>query len=378
MPAEPLFLFGTLRYPPVWQAVAGTPFDARPAVLPGHAVVQAMGAQGGTLNFPLVVARPGAGAEGALVRPDAAARERLDLYERVFGYDPVPVTVDTADGPVAAQLYRSRAALWQPGPDWSLADWAAAHGDFAAEVAVEVMALLAEHPPEAVAHRYGLLGAHVASRRRARAEGAPASLRRAAGPGDVVVEAQRRPYAQFFGVAEQDLRFRRFDGTLGTPVNRSGFLMADAVTLLPYDPRRDRVLVIEQFRVGPWLRGDANPWTLEAIAGRVDAGETPEQAVRREAVEEAALAIGALHPVARYYPSPGAVTEYLYSWVGIADLPDGADGVHGLASEAEDIRTHVLPFARLMELAATGELDNGPLLISAQWLALNRARLQAG
>lgn len=378
MPAEALFLFGTLRHPPLYHAVAGAPLRDIPATLPGHAVTQAVEPGGATLNFPLVVARAGAHAPGSLIRPDAAARVRLDLYEQVFGYDPEPVTVDTAEGPVEALFYRTRMGLWQPGPDWSLDRWAASHGDFAAEVAAEVMALLDEAPPEAVRHRYGMLSSFVASRRRARAEAAPASVRRAPRAGDVAVERRRVPYTRFFGVEENELRFRRFDGGLSPRVNRAAFVMADAVTLLPYDPVRDRVLVVEQFRFSPFVRGDANPWTLEAIAGRVDPAETPEAAARREAVEEAALELGALHKVGQYYPSPGAVTEYLYSYVGIADLPDGANGVHGLETEAEDIRTHILPFARLMETAATGELDNGPLLLSAHWLALNRERLRAG
>ena len=60
----------------------------------------------------------------------------------------------------------------------------------------------------------------------------------------------------------------------------------DAVTVLPYDPKRDLVLVVEQIRAGPFARGDRQSWQIEAIAGRVDPFETPEQAARREAVEE--------------------------------------------------------------------------------------------
>ena len=86
--------------------------------------------------------------------------------------------------------------------------------------------------------------------------------------------------------------------------------------------------------------------------------------------------MSALHQVARYYVSPGAVTEYIVSFVGLAALPQAAEGVSGLETEAEDIRAHVIPFDRLMALVASGEAENGPLLISAQWLALNRARLR--
>jgi ADP-ribose pyrophosphatase len=204
----------------------------------------------------------------------------------------------------------------------------------------------------------------------------PVTLRRATLPGDVLVVAKRRPYAGFFGVEEYDLRFRRFDGTMSTEVSRTAFISGDAVTVLPYDAVRDRVLLIEQFRPAPFVRGDAQCWSLEAIAGRVDAGETPDVAARREAVEEAGLALGDLQFVAGYYPSPGAVAEYLYSYVALTDLPDGIAGVFGLEGEAEDIRGHLVGFDALMGLVDSGEINNAPLLLTVLWLARERSRLR--
>jgi nudix-type nucleoside diphosphatase (YffH/AdpP family) len=138
------------------------------------------------------------------------------------------------------------------------------------------------------------------------------------------------------------------------------------------------VLLIEQFRAGPMARGDAGAWHLEAMAGRIDAGETPEQAGRREAVEEAGLALGDLLEVASYYPSPGAKAEYLYSYVGLVDLPDGAAGIFGEAEEAEDIRGHLISFDHMMDLVSSGEIANAPLILTALWLQRERARLRAG
>ena len=139
---------------------------------------------------------------------------------------------------------------------------------------------------------------------------------------------------------------------------------------------RDRVVVVEQFRAGPMARGDAECWQIEAIAGRVDGGETPLAAARREAVEEAGLVLDRLIEVARYYPSPGAVSEFLYSYVAVTDLPDGVAGVFGVAGEAEDIRGHLISFDRLMDLVASGEVQNAPLILTALWLQRERARLR--
>lgn len=206
--------------------------------------------------------------------------------------------------------------------------------------------------------------------------GAASTLRRRAAPEDVQVMTRTEPYAGFFAVEVQDLRFRRFDGTLSAPVNRAGFVSGDAVTVMPYDPVRDRVLLIEQFRFGPHLRGDANPWQLEVIAGRIDAGETPEAAALREASEEAGLSLTALLPIAGYYPTPGMAAEFLYSYLAPVDLPDGIAGTFGLASEAEDIRGHLVSFDQLMTLCASGEIGNAPTLLSALWLARERPDLQ--
>ncbi|KPQ08424.1 MAG: ADP-ribose pyrophosphatase [Rhodobacteraceae bacterium HLUCCA12] len=373
----PLFLYGTLRHPPLLAAVSGSDaLSGVAATLADHTIAHAVGTDGVVQSFPLFAERPGAQALGLLIRPDAAARARLDAYERAFGYDTSSITVQTADGPVEAAIYLPQAALWRPGPKWSLADWVKTHGALTVETAGEVMALLPHTPPEAVRARYRMLEMRVSSRWRAQADPAPTTLRRQPSPGDVTIAARDAPYVRFFGVDEADLRFRRFDGTMSASVKRAAFVMSDAVTVLPYDPVRDTVLVIEQFRFGPMTRGAPNCWSLEPIAGRIDPHETPEQALRRETREEAGIELGALLPIAGYYPSPAAVSEFLYSYVGLADLEAGQGGLGGLESEAEDIRTHVIPFDRLMAVVDSGEVQNGPLLLSAFWLARHRDALR--
>jgi ADP-ribose pyrophosphatase len=232
---------------------------------------------------------------------------------------------------------------------------------------------------------FGRTAAEVAARRlpslrveaasRLRAAGAPGAMLRQ-GSGDVRAGPPEPAHAGFFAVNVHHLRHRRFDGSLSDPLTREVFIVGDAVTVLPYDPVRDRVLLIEQFRMGPFGRGDPMPWQLEAIAGRIDPGETPEAAARREAVEEAGLVLGALEKVAEYYPTPGAVAEYLYSYVALCDLPDGVAGVFGAEDEAEDIKGHLLSFERLVEVMASGEIGNAPLLLTVLWLQRERARLR--
>ena len=368
------FFYGTLCHPPLLEAVLGRLPQMRPARLPGHAVRWAEGE-----SFPVI--QPEAGAEAAgLYVPDITAEEaaRLDYYEGGFGYEvhPVDVLQDGAQAP--ALVYMPEPGLWRPGRPWRLEDWTGIWGDVVVEAARDVLAQRGRRSSAEVLARYPMMLTRAGARLRARRDPGPAQVRRRPGPEDVRLAGMAQPHAGFFAVEAAELAFRRFDGAMAGPVPREGFVMGDAVTVLPYDPVRDRVLVVEQFRAGCWLRGDANPWSLEPVAGRIDGGETPEQAAHREAQEEAGLDLRHLRFVARYYPSPAAVTEYLYSYVAVADLPDGTAGLGGVEAEAEDIRTHVLGFDALMDLVATGEVQNGPLLVSALWLSRHRDGLRAG
>jgi nudix-type nucleoside diphosphatase (YffH/AdpP family) len=137
------------------------------------------------------------------------------------------------------------------------------------------------------------------------------------------------------------------------------------------------VLVVEQIRLGPVVRGDRTQWQLEPIAGRVDAGETPEEAVRREAVEEAGLKLGALEKIGEVYPSPGTSSEFYYLYLGLADLTDDSAGTGGLADENEDIRSRVMSFDELMMRVESFDIANAPLGMAAYYLAYHRDRLRS-
>lgn len=186
------------------------------------------------------------------------------------------------------------------------------------------------------------------------------------------------PYARYFDVEDLTLRHPRFDGGMSPPIDRTVLRSADAVTVLPYDPVLDQVVLVEQFRPAAYVRGDSCPWVLEPVAGRCDGDEPVEDVARREMIEEAGLTLLGLEKVANYYPSPGCLSEYLYTFIGLVDLSHAVSGVHGVANEDEDIQTHILDFDAAMTLVETGEADNGPLLLSLYWLVANRARLRAG
>lgn len=250
--------------------------------------------------------------------------------------------------------------------------------DLAAAIARHILAAPADQPAEEIARRLPAIGVWADSE--LRGEGSPHSgvpLVERRTPDDVQIVGQDEPYAGFFSVRVCHLRHRTHAGGMTPTLRREALVSGDAVVLLPWDPVRDRVLLIEQFRVAPLLRRDPQPWLLETVAGRVDAGETVEDAARREAREEADLTVTRLFPAIHHYPSPGILGEYLYLYVGIADLPDGIEGVHGLETEAEDIRGHLIPRADLTRMAMDGRLTNGPLAMIALWLELRQDAIRA-
>ncbi|MFN3845840.1 MAG: NUDIX domain-containing protein [Paracoccaceae bacterium] len=367
MPA--VFLCGPLCYRPLLDEILTVPEDMQDAF--------AAGLQGLSVPAPgafALIPQADSIVQGLLIAsPSDEALARLAFFAEAIGLVRQPVRIRTAQlVDLDADCFSAEPS---DGTSWTRDDWRGRGADLATETAKAVMSVFGTTPAAAVHGRLGSIMVRAASKLRAIADTRPHLVRRDGGQIDLI--SHRQPYAHFFAVEEFDLSFARFDGSMSPVITRAAFVSADAVTVLPYDPVRDRVLVVEQFRAGPYGRGDPNPWQLEAIAGRIDPGESPEDCARREALEEAALTLGTLLLVANYYPSPGAKTEYIYAYVALTDLPDGAAGVYGLEDEAEDIRGHLIDFAQLLDLVCSGEVQNGPLLMTALWLQRERHRLRA-
>ncbi|MDX5373529.1 MAG: NUDIX domain-containing protein [Pseudomonadaceae bacterium] len=191
---------------------------------------------------------------------------------------------------------------------------------------------------------------------------------------DVEIIEREPCFRGFYRLDRLHLRHRQFDGGMGPRLSRELFVRHDAVCVLPYDPQRDAVVLVEQFRVGA-MEKSANPWLLELVAGLIDKDEQPEEVARREAEEEAGLQLAALWPITQYYPSPGGSDERVHLFIGRCDS-EGVGGVHGLAEEGEDIRVHVWPLEDALQAVKDGRIDNAASIIALQWLALNRAEVR--
>ena len=194
------------------------------------------------------------------------------------------------------------------------------------------------------------------------------------GPDAVEVLDREVVHAGFFRIERIRLRHRLFAGGWSGEITRELFERGHAAAVLPYDPWRDAVVFVEQFRVGA-LDWPAGPWLLEIVAGMIDAGETAEDVVRREAVEEAGCRIDRLEPIYEYHVSPGGTSERIQLFCGRVDSRD-VGGLHGLDEEDEDIRVTVHPFSEALALLEAGRLPSATPIIALQWLERRREALR--
>ena len=191
---------------------------------------------------------------------------------------------------------------------------------------------------------------------------------------DVEIIARETAWKGFFSIVRYRFRHRRFNGEMSNEVVREVFERGHAAVLLPYDPLRDEVVLIEQIRI-PAFDVSKTPWLLEMVAGIIEPNESAEDVVRREAEEEAGLTVGRVKPVLNYLASPGGTSERLSILVGEVDA-SLAKGCHGLEEENEDILVHVVSREQAYRWVEEGIIDNAASVIALQWLALHHEKLR--
>lgn len=174
----------------------------------------------------------------------------------------------------------------------------------------------------------------------------------------------------FFRMERLRLRHSKFSGEWSRPITRELLERGHAAAVLPYDPKSDQVVLIEQFRVGAMF-APGGPWLLEIVAGMIEVNEPAEHVVTRESMEESGCCLSELIPLYDYLVSPGGTTERIALFCGRVDAAQ-ADGIHGNADEDEDIKVHVMSLTDAQALLKNGRINSASAIIALQWLLLNR------
>jgi ADP-ribose pyrophosphatase len=190
---------------------------------------------------------------------------------------------------------------------------------------------------------------------------------------DIEVLGKETLFSGFFKMIKYRFKHKKFSGDWSGVIEREMFVRTRAAAMLPYDPVTDRVVLIEQIRVGALEH--PQPWQLEIVAGIIDKDESPENVVRREAVEEAGLDVNRVERMTAYYPSSGGCNEMIDVFIGEVDSSK-AGGVHGLDEEDEDIKVHIMSREEAYALVKNGTIENGASIIALQWLELNKDELK--
>ncbi len=200
---------------------------------------------------------------------------------------------------------------------------------------------------------------------------------------DVEVIEKVRLHDGYFKIDRYTLRHRKHEGGWSMPVKREIFERGHAAAALLYDPDLEHLVFIEQFRPGayaafnsPWFdKNEHSPWTLECVAGIIDEGETPENVVKRECLEEANLHTLDMVPICHYLSSPGGTSESVFVYCARIDASN-ARGIHGLEHEGEDIRVICVPSETALRWLDEGRFDNALSLIAVQWFKLNHDEIK--
>ena len=191
---------------------------------------------------------------------------------------------------------------------------------------------------------------------------------------DVEIIEKKKLYHGHLTVDEFILHHKLFNGGTTKPISREVVKRANAVGVLPYDPIRDEIVVIRQFRAGVMV-AQHYPWLIESVAGLVEENETAEEVARRECIEEAGCEIIELHHICDFFSSPGMLSECVTMYCGITDTTN-AGGIHGLENEDEDIEATVISWSQLVNDIEAKKCLDPKIMLGVMWLTPRRDALR--
>jgi len=175
---------------------------------------------------------------------------------------------------------------------------------------------------------------------------------------------KERVYDGYFKMLKYRLKHSLFKGGESEPFTRELLERGHAVAVLLHDPKRDEIVLVEQFRIGA-IASD-NPWLVELVAGMIEPGEQAEEVARREAEEECGAILSNLHFIADYYSTVGACSETTTLYYSQIDARQ-VGGIHGLDSENEDIRVVKMSTSKFIDKVRGNEFRSGSIVAAGFW-----------
>ena len=173
----------------------------------------------------------------------------------------------------------------------------------------------------------------------------------------------------FFKMNEVKLKYKKYDGNWSNEIKRELFGGAQVAALLPYDPIKKEIILIQQFRPGTISKNYDN-YLDEVVAGIIDPGEDPKTAAKRECFEETGCKVKKITPIQSYFPAPGSSESFYHLFLGEVEAFYG-ERIMGLETENENILVKSFRINEVKEKLEQGKILNGLTLIALQWFFLN-------
>jgi ADP-ribose pyrophosphatase len=177
-------------------------------------------------------------------------------------------------------------------------------------------------------------------------------------------------FDDFFKIYKADVAYDSFYNDNQINVTRLSLERGDAVAVLLHELDTDSLLFTEQYRY-PAKRRD-QPWSLELPAGAIDEGEKPEEAAKREVLEEIGYKVKSLEKIVTYFPSPGVSSEQITILFGKVKTADKVDEEGGVESENEDIKLVKLKKNQARQMLREGKINNSISIVGLQWFFLEK------
>ena len=162
-------------------------------------------------------------------------------------------------------------------------------------------------------------------------------------------------YKGFFEMNELSFIHKRYNGTWSNEIKREIFTGSQVASLLPYDPIKKEIILIQQFRTGAISKYKGS-YLYEIVAGIIDKNETPEKTAARECYEETGCKVKKIIPIQSYFLSPGSSESYYHLYLGEVESFNGTR-IQGLEKEDEDILVSSFKVNKVRKM-----LDNNMIL----------------
>ena len=137
----------------------------------------------------------------------------------------------------------------------------------------------------------------------------------------------------------------------------------NGATILLYNRQKNSVVLIRQFRMATWVNGNEDGMLIETCAGLLD-NDSPEECIRKEAIEESGYAVGKVEQLFEAYMSPGGVTELLHFFAAEYDGSRRANA--GGCVEDGSIEVLEMPFPQALAMVKSGEIRDGKTIMLLQ------------